>query len=404
MAETLKSVFDKHCAHIVIDVKYAQRIIDFAKAFVNKNPDHVRFFGGALIGVYPIRWLNSDLDRWWDVIMEGADDVEIRKGICAVPGIDPSWVRGADETNHSMLYIVHLLHHSKLAPRLKAEAQLATLEILQYKFLSSLMFHYYPHPAPLSVAQATYNALSKKFDLKVAGSWLALLRDRALDMLTPTGVHRKTIANFTDTKGAVYMITDAQGRLRSIVKNITSVFYQVKDAGAGVLTESAMGEGEDGAYLKDKTTAIRDGMNYLTSIVSDRRGFVRKELLRLITRKMSTSRDWLVEGSLGLLSERYGDPKYPEVKELCTETLLHAFEVMSTKQIRTNDYPMIIDTLKKSYMASRETHPGVLKMRKLGDDLVLAALPAGRSTVVAPDRGAVLLYIVLRTLTQDNFK
>lgn len=403
MAETLKSVFDNICSDIVVDARFAQKIIDFAKGFVNKNPDHVRFFGGALIGVYPLRWVNSDLDRWYDDIMAGADEIEIRKAIHSVPGIDPSWVRGADETNHSMLYCVHLLENSTLPVKLKAEAQIACVEVLQYKFLSSLMYHYFPHPAALSVAQATYNALSKKFDLKVAGSWGALIKDRAVDILSPKSIHNKTIKNFTDTKGVVYMITDIQGRLRSIVKNITSVFYDVKNAGKGVLSESAMLEGEDGLYLKDKTSAIRDGMNYLTSIVNDRRGFVRKEILRLVNRKMSTSRDWLVEATLNLISERYGDPKYPEVAELCKETLLHAFEVMTSKNIRTNDYPLIMDTLKKSYMASRETHPGVLKMRQLGDKLVLDALPPGRSTVVAPDRGGVLLYIVLRTLTRHNF-
>lgn len=403
MADTLKTVFDRNCPDIVADSKFAQSIIDFAKAFVNKNPDHVRFFGGALIGVYPLRWVNSDLDKWYDVILKGADEIAIRKQLHALPGIDASWVRGADETNHSMIYCLHLLEHGNIPAKLKLEAQIASMEIMQYKFLSSLMYHYYPHPAAMSVAQATYNALSKKFDLKVCGNWGELVKERAIDIIAPKSIHRKAFTDFTDAKGIVYIITDVQGRLRSIVKNITAVFYNVKEAGKGVLSESTMVEGEDGMYLKDKTTAIRDGVNYLTSIVNDKRGFVRKEILRLVNRKMSTSRDWLVESSLNLLSERYGDPKYPAVQELCKETLLHAFEVMTAKNIRTNDYPLIMDTLKKSYMASRETHPGVLKMRKLGDELVLAALPPGRSNVVAPDRGAVLLYIVLRTLTKHNF-
>lgn len=405
MANELTRVLGDQFSGVVFDKALAQRLIDYTYAFVNKNPDHVSFFGSALVGVYTLRWLPSDTDGFFDFVLNGAvDELELRNKLRAVKGIEVGGVRGNDELNHAILYCVHRLFTADLPEQLKYDSQLAGLNLIQYKFLSSLMFRYYQHKATMALAMATYNALSRKFDLRVAGSWGKLLEQRSQDTLAKNGIHRKTIATYEPLDKVLYWITDTQGRLRSVVKNISTIFYGLHGKGeTGYGSESAMGQGEDGTYLKDKVSAVKQYQNYLVEIINDEKGFVRRDLLKVINGKMPTARDWLVEAALKELSKSYGSKAHPEYEKLTTETLLHAFDIMVKKRIKTNDYPQLIDTLKKSYMASRESSPAVLEMRRIGDDLIRGILPPGKSAVVAPERGAMLLYIVLRTLTRDHF-
>lgn len=406
MANELTRVLNDQFKGVTIDKAFAQRMIDFAYGFVNKNSDHVSFFGGALVGIYTLRWMPSDTDAFYDVVLNGElDEIELRRAVRGVKGIEVGGVRGNDELNHALLFCVHLLFAADLPEKFKHEAQMAALNLIQYKFLSSLMFRYYPHKASMALSLATYNALSRKFDLRVAGSWGKLISDRSEDTLSKTGIHRPTIMKYEPLDKVLYWITDTQGRLRSVVKNISNVFYDLHNKGAtGIGSDSAMFNTEEGVVLKDKTSAVKQYQNYLVEIINDERGFVRRDLLKIINGKMPTARDWLVESALKELSKGYGSPKHPEYEKMTSETLLHAFDTMVKKRIKTNDYPLLIDTLKKSYMASRESSPAVLEMRRIGDELIRSILPPGRSSaVVAPERGAMLLYIVLRTLTRDHF-
>mgnify|MGYP000662071918 CR=1 FL=1 len=53
---TIKGVFERVCEHVKFDVALAQRVIEFQIAFVNKNEEHMAFFGGNLTGVHVVRF------------------------------------------------------------------------------------------------------------------------------------------------------------------------------------------------------------------------------------------------------------------------------------------------------------------------------------------------------------
>lgn len=356
------------------------------------------------MGVNELRWTPSDSDRLFDVVLDGVDDVDLQRKLYSIPGIDPSWRRATDTINNVLIYLAHRVETSSMSLKQKLECQHGLLVIMNCRFLSSLMAHYYPHGANEQLAMATYSQLTKKFDLKVAGNWLNWVNQRAADTLADKSIHASVFKRYNDIKAIVYCISDCQQRVRSTVKNMTEVFYNIKDAGKADIKTSMFGMNmEDGEYIKDTVTVQKKYQTYLASVINDPKGFIRSEVMRAILAKQSTASDNKVSNTLKLISAQYGSEKHPNVERLCTETLVHAFETMYQKRIRTNDFNSLVDALKKSYMASRETNPAVLEMRQLGDALVREANGMGKSAVAAPERGAVLLYLVIRTLSKDHF-
>jgi superfamily I DNA/RNA helicase len=70
MSETIKSVFDAQLANLEIDQQLASRLHRYRQNFINRNRDHAAFFGGVLLGVQVVRFLDSDKDSWFDDIIQ----------------------------------------------------------------------------------------------------------------------------------------------------------------------------------------------------------------------------------------------------------------------------------------------------------------------------------------------
>lgn len=406
MATTLKQLFDDACGDLVIDKTTIERIYLFAQGFLTKNPDHMKFFGGSLIGVNPVRWVDTETDHWFEEII-GMDDIDAQKKIYEVPGIESNWNVASNVLNLSMVYMVYRIYNTPgLDPLVKESAMINVLELLQYRFISSLMYHYFPHPADKATAQTAYSLLTKKYGLKLYGSWSRYITRRAEDIISPGSIHKKAYTEFKDTKAIVYMLNDIQGRVRSVVKNISAVFYMVKESNQLITSSSMVGNDEEGTYLKDKRSALIAYKQYIVSIIPDENSFVRSELVSIILKKMHTAKGKVFTDALRFLAGHYGEHSRRYLETLVDETLLHAFDYMAKRRIKTNDLPTVIDKLKTLYTASRTADPSVLLIRSLGDDLVVEALPGsdkGERPVVAPERTAVLLYIVLRTLASKHY-
>ena len=74
----LKKMFETFADYVDIDQRLADRINNFQISFVNKNEDHLAFFGGNLTGVQVVRFTVDDLNRFYSDVI-GIDDVEIEE-------------------------------------------------------------------------------------------------------------------------------------------------------------------------------------------------------------------------------------------------------------------------------------------------------------------------------------
>lgn len=407
MADSIKSVFEEECGDVRIDNRLIDRVHRYAQNFINKNEDHVAFFGGNLLGVYPVRYVQADRDLWFDDVLE-IDDISLKNRLHSIPTLDPSYKRASDTVNLSCTWLLHAIFHANnLSVEKREQGLLDVLVIMQAKFLTSLMAHYFRYPADKAVALATYAALSKKYALKVHGSWLALLTARSKDILARSSVHYQTLVNYDDDKAIVYLIEDTQGRIREVVKKMTAVFYQIRDSDGRITTTSSMTLSVDGELVvRDKTRNYTAYKRYLHEVVSNKSSFIRNELVDIIANAMHTMPERFLMETLAYMADNYRVRGETDIETLLNETLLHAFDFLSNNRsamVNSNDLAGLVSKLRAIYMSSRSTDPVLLKMRDVSERIVGHAIKSRNPSVIAAVRTGVMLYLVLRAFTMKHY-
>lgn len=405
--DTIKTVFDDATRDVVVDTKLIQRIHAYERAFVNRNEDHIAFFGGNLMGVHTMRFRPIDRENWFNEVLE-IDELSLEESIHALKSVDPAWKRASDVMNISCIWLVYAIQNSpKLSPAQKEAASIDVLLILQYKFLGSLMAHYYPYPADQATMLAVYASLNYKFALKSAGSWNVLLHRRAKDILAPKDIHRRAYMEFSPEAAILYMINDIQGRLREIVKSITRVFYEVRAKGQKITTEKSVMEIDGTAVLKDKTRKYSTYIRYTHDIIGDKNSFIRHELVNVIGDAMHTMNPRLLVETLEWMSTNHRVKGAEEVEQLVDETLIYAFELMAANRSLMSGnsglMPLLVK-LRSLYMASRMADPTLLNTKELAEKIVTNAIKTKSSSVVASVRTGVQLYLVLRALAMGYYQ
>ena len=402
--ESLLSIFKNECPDLKVDQGLIQRVGRYQRAFVIKNEEHADFFGGNLLGVHRIRFTDPDRYAWFDEVL-GIDDLVIRDQVIKLPTIDAKWKRVTDVFNLSCIYVVYLAYNT---PDLSATERVKfctdALMILHYKFMTSLQTHYYPYPADRSLAMATYASLSKKFAIKVAGSWAVFFESRAKDIINERSIHNTAMHKFTPDAKVIYMITDIQGRLRDVVKGITEAFHKLKESGDRIKSTSDFMEIDGEILLRDKTRKHIAMKKYLHEVASKPGSLIKDDLVTIIVNLMKTVPQRALEESLTYVTVNY--PYTKDIPELIDETLLHAIDFMTSERssgLRDNDLAAILQRLKALYMSSRTSDPSILKMRKLASHIAREATGSRNEALISSTRNSILLYFVLRGLTMSHF-
>lgn len=401
--KNLKSVFDAECTHLKMEPKFLKSIHRYGQSFVNKNEDHVKFFGGNAIGVYPVRFKTSDRLEWYEDVLQ-IDDVRIRDRVIDLPTIDESWVRGTDVMNLSCVYLTHRIFNSNLSHAQKEQGMMDVLLVFHYKLLTSLMAHFFKYPADEATSLATYAALSKKYALKQYGNWHAVLVARCQDIIDKRSIHYRTIERFDDDAAIQYMITDIQGRMRGMVKKLCTMFYDVRAQDSKIMSMGGMVELDGKMVVRDMARDFTPYKRYAHEVMGDRNRFIKVELVSVIGTAMHTMPEKLLGDTLEFCTLNYGKNK--DVAELVDETLLHAFHYLSSDRnafAKSGDITTLITKLRAIYMSSRSTDPALMKMRDLSERLVKKAIKSKNPSVIAAVRTGLLLYIVLRTFSKNYY-
>lgn len=405
MGITIKQVFDTNLDHLKIDRRFIKSIKEQRIGFMNKNQDHLEFFTGNLLGVNPIRFTSSDRQDWFEDILE-IDEEDLKEGISEV-GIDKSWKRANDAMNLSIIWLLHKFHKSSLSTKDKEEGMIESLLMLQYKFITSLMSHYFPYPADRAVAIATYEALSRKFAIKEYGSWQALLEARSRDIIGRRSVHYTTIDKLPDNKSIIIMIQDIQGRLKEVVKKMSKVFHNVKEQNLRVSSSSTVMDMDGTKEILDKSRDHTTYIRYLKDVVGDKPTFIREELVGIIKEVHPTTDPNLLIQSLVYCSDNFGRGGDKKIETFIEESLLHTYEWISdnsgTMSISA-DLGTLLLKLRNLYTASRMSDDRLILMRDLADHIVNRSVKTRNNVMKSSTRTALQLYVVLRAFTKNYYQ
>lgn len=410
MLSQMKLVFDEHMKGLKVDAKFIKAIKNFDVSFVTKNSDHINFFGSGLLGVYPIRWTSEETDSWLDDIVQ-VDELGLKDDLYSltkmvknkpVPVVDPAHKVSSDIVNLSMVYLLYRINTAReLNSTQKKEGIESIVRIMHYKFLSSLMAHYFKFPADESVAKAAQLSLSNMFDIKQYKTWSGLINKRAEDFSKGTTIHKDTLKFPTD-EGMIYLLSDVQTRIRAVVRAYTGVFYRVRENAGRVVVTSKLMEVEDGVAIRDTNRAFNQIHRYLLDILPIKSDFIRPELVELCSKLIPSMNPTYFGYVLEYLCDHHNDQRQKWIMEFVDDCILYTFGYINDNRLPTNDLGLISSKLTGMYVGSRVKDPRILKLRKNGDKLVKAALK--RKAPPGPERTALLIYIALRGLTMHHFK
>lgn len=402
MAHQILDLFESTLTDFKVDRNLIKTIGALRVEFMQKNQDHLEFFSGNLIGVNPIKYLKSNREDWFDLVLE-ANESDLKEKLKEVEAIDKDWVRANDIVNLSSLWLLYKIHNSSLSPKDKERGLLEVCLLLQYKFLSSLLSNYFQYRASREVAIATYEALSRKFDIKQLGSWQALLMHRSKNIISRHGIFFNTYSKFNDDIAIINMITGIQDGLRNIVKKQKDVFNKVRDQNMAITSTTSTvtfdGESELMDVNRDHTSYTR----YLKDVISDKSTFIRSELMSIVLELMHTVNEGHLIDVLEYCAKNSGKGGDKRVFKLIDNVLLHTYSYLNENESvmsSGDNLNTLIVGLKNMYVASRMSNPQLLESKKLADKIVDSALSTKNKSSKASTRAALQLYLVLRALSK----
>ena len=402
----IKNIFNEECKNVTIDIALLKRIHAYQVKFVNKNQEHIEFFGGNLTGVQVVRFLPSDRDYWFDEVVE-INDGPLGELLIALPTVNEKWFISSDTFNLSCVWLAHAVLISKLDSKQKHDAMIDIFLILQYKFLTSILYHWFRYPADRATAEATYAQLSYKYAIKIYGSWSALLLARAEEIVSENSIHSHVLKDMKNDIEIIYILNDIQGRIKDILKNIYVVFDRVHNSNARIhTTSSVMLDHEGEEILKDKSHHLLEYTRYINTIISDKNSFIKSELTDIIESINNTMPSKLFIMTLEWMSNNYRQANSGVIEELVNKLMIYTFTFISdNKELirKESDLAILISKLKGSLMSSRSSDEDLFKLRDIGDIIVKKATNNKNDSVISSVRTGVMLYVALRTFTLKHY-
>lgn len=401
----IKSIMDEHGKHLRFDSRLVGQLERFVQNFINKSPEHVKCLGSNLTGVNRLSWSLQDRLEWEEDFLQ-IDGRELRQAILAIPHMDDVGRVAGDNFNISCCWLAHRFYKSDLPPRVKEKGMKLSMDILQYKLLSSIHSHYFKFPVDQNVAEATYAELSRKFDIKRYGSWRAVLDSRSENIIATGEIHELTIRQFDDDIAIVKMIQDIQFRLRDKIKNIWEVMANVIENDMKFGSVSSTIELDGALVTRDIERLSTDYLHFIKEAAAERDRFIKPDLVNVVKTIMSTMPEKPYEQLLLVFCDKVSKSDKNAIR-LLELTMEHLFNVVLADRkttMRMNDVPAVINRIRGLYTASRSNNDILEEMKTITEKFVRKDIKIVNNANVAALRTGLLLYIVLRTMVKDHYR
>lgn len=405
----LDAFFKAHCAPIVIDEKWVKRLEDMVYGFINRNEEHIHFFGGIMTGVHKMRFVPSDANALFFDMMGMDDPSEAKKELVKQPSFNPTWIVSSDLFNISIIWLSHLIMKSLLKDNVKEQALTNIYLYLHFKLLGSMLHRFFPYAVDPDLAKATYDALSMKFSLKKHGSWFKSLEARCKDIHAKESIRYKTIKVFEPNREVIVMINDIENRLRIRIRRIHATMRVVLDNDRKNQTLSGSIQLDGEMVIKDLIRLPTQYKNYLEKIVLSDREFIKSELVIVVHSEFPMTQQMAIVDVLKYfvhMSSNRGNAK-KEVKEYIEDMITHIFEQMriNPQLAKALDDPeYFITKMKNIYSAAKTSDEQVLKLREIAAKVVSKAVSIKTEATLAALRNALMIYIVLRTFSKKTYE
>lgn len=398
MSQDIFALFDKYST-FTPDDRSVQPLIKWVLSFMNKNENHAAFFQSNLLGVNPIRFIDGDRDRWLETM--GITDVtELQSDIHSLPNVLPEQRVRSDVFNLSIAYAAHKVFNSRVSTKLKQ----VTLEYIFIGYLakltSGLLWRRFRHAAVPDIAMALYESLDNSTYLKKYGSWIGVFTQRAKDINDTRGIHHPRIRG-ADDEDWMYMVAEISTRMHDMVQELTNKFHDIKDNKARISTTSKIGSIDGEAVLKDTRNATAQIRRTMDRVARDPRDFIRGEIMELTIDAVLTCEERYLKEALNYYVDNYKRDK--DIQRFQEATILFLVNAAKDRRIDIKQTPLIVGTCKTIFRASNTKRKDALEIKTAAERIIQKSVSRSRASVQVSTKMGLLIYLVLRILSQPRY-
>lgn len=406
--DDIKRIFTEECKFLIIDTKLLSKLKRFESEFVNKNEHHINFFGGVLMGVNPVRFTADDRLRWFNEIFS-IDESTLMRALYKSPSINQSWIVSSDVMNLSCFYLMHrFLNEKTLSAAQREEGAYYVALIMNYKFFTSILTGWFTYNANPTVAETTYALLTKKFGLKMVGSWGALIQLRSKDIVKVGGLHRKLLEEGSPDKKVVEMLNDVWGRVKSILKYIRNMFtvaqnmpeYQIQTTSNTIVLDGEV-------RLRDQTKVVSQQTTYILNALQDRYSFIKQDILNVVLQFMGNAPTRNINDVLLYMVNNASIRADKDVEEFVKTVVEHSVNYLIRNpgfMRNKTDLANLLRRMHGLYTSAKTEDPYIVRIRELGDRIAGKGGNTKNKQVITVLRTTIALYVVLRVNVMNYYK
>ena len=394
MSLKLKNVLE-HYITVKPDKELYEKIKHFRLNWAQKSDMYVEFLGNGLTGVQPVRFSQQDEDMLYDFIL-GCNSKALQNDIYKCGGINKSFKVSSNATHIALTYIIHLfLIDKKLPEKTKIDAIKETYYVLAYKFLSSLLSHYFKYDLDVAIAKAVYERMTQHFLLKKLGTWQNVLEYRTMDVL-PKGIHFKRLQD-VDADDFNRVISDLQGKIRELIKNTYLVLMEVIEQNEKVNSRSLLTETESGTGIRDGINMQREYINYILDIYKRPNEFINSQVLELTISLCSGCKT----NQLSKILEYISSGKHKNIENILEETIVFCINIAAKKGFIADykrNIAYITSKLRGYLTSSNINDPELREIKKNYDVIVKKGSTITKRSTLSALNTSTVLYIFLRAI------
>jgi hypothetical protein len=397
---------------IVITRDTLQRLKVLVHRFETRR-EHGRALNTPLLGVTPISFQPEDADAFY-ALFNIRKERQITDLLREVTAVDMSRKVSSNPFNHLAIWVIHLSKSLLKNTRDQDEFAFYVAKYLHYRFFTSIVGQHLPHGANENVMQYTIDHLSSKFSSVQKGTWRNVIEARAADLTGKNSIHRGTLERGGPDLDMIYVITDAQSRMRDLIKNVTGPYYENYERRNAIDTFSSVGEIDGEKIIISKTSSHEAMISGAVSEIMNVRELIEPDIInslcnsfKVVTpkafqallqsvsslavtqrKKQLTDKDTYVEDGV----------TYVGVTSLVRDIVQSAYRYCVTNNFPLNDRVLVYSKVKSAYSASRTNDKYIISVKNRAGILVDALTTSTHSATKASLRIAFIMYIVYKAL------
>lgn len=393
--DALRKAFDEAFKKVVFDKRLATKIRLYVSGVFGRE-GNVEWFGSSLLGVHTIRFFDSDRNKLFDQVLE-VDEDYLQASIDQTKTINGEWAVAGDTFNLAVTYMIHRML-PKFSDKDLYNAAVDMVKLLQFKFYSSIYYHFFPKPVDMPAAEAAYSQLSLKFDIRRMGNWGQHLTERAEYFVSRECPHYDEVKAFNTPDLLIRFITDLNTRTKQTVKDYYAVLDRVRRENSRVITQSSKIDLDGETIIRDKVTALNTAKQTLFDASWDINNFYKDELARVALEMVPKASPVAMKTVLLYIAAQPLGPKRDYVEGIMADALSHAFDLIVSNRINFKDVAFLLNRMRALYQSSKSTNEYVLSLRERIEKLVKKETHLTNTAALAAVRNALLLYFLIRAI------